>query len=92
MRIFPIYESCVLFNFYLTPGKRQSKYICMSAGDAHIIVCLHEEQPINIRWFTDTKEYNRFINTIKASYKNYEEFKEAVAYCTYPSPQEDVPF
>lgn len=65
MRIFPIYESCVLFNTDIKPNQRLTKYICMSVDDVHIVICLLHEIPINVRWFTDTKEYKRFINSIK---------------------------
>ena len=92
MRIFPIYESCVLYNTDLDHSPRLSKYICMSVGDVHIVITLFKEMPINVRWFTDTNEYNRFINTIKKSYKHYEEHKEQYQYTNYPDPREDIPF
>lgn len=91
MRIFPIYESCVLFNTDIKPNQRLTKYICMSVDDVHIVICLLHEIPINVRWFTDTKEYKRFINSIKKSYKHYEEHKENNVYTVYPSSGEDIP-
>ena len=92
MRVFPIYESCQLFNTDSRESKKLSRYICMSADDAHIVVTLHKEKPINIRWFTDANEYKRFINNIKKSYKHYEEDKEIICYCRYPSTEEFLPF
>lgn len=92
MRIFPIYESCLLYNPFNKEQRKQAYYVGMSAGNADILICFYNGMPLNIRWFTDKKEYQRFIKTLSKNYKKSYENTETHNYTVYPDVREEIPF
>lgn len=98
MRIFPIYESLRLFNRKVRALSNceadacNSEYLSLSLDGIHLVICFHRGYPLNLRVFTDLKEYNKFISNVEKSYKSYDKNKEEHTYCVYPDPKENIPF